>query len=152
MCKKKKGKFSNTTLTRPMATEASTQTTSPPSPPTGIPRGPRKRHEHITTSDAELKEFNKEYNAKAQSQYMDPCRAQTKASMKCMDENNYDKKRCTRFFKDYSDCKKKWVKNDLILWGQLFYSRPLRTCKKTPREHKKKKICRTPRQLRRIVV
>ncbi|KAF9300331.1 Mitochondrial copper homeostasis protein [Mortierella antarctica] len=97
-----------------MATEASAQTTSPPPPPpppTGIPRGPRKRHEHITTSDAELKEFNKEYNAKAQSQYMDPCRAQTKASMKCMDDNNYDKKRCTRFFKDYTDCKKKWMES-----------------------------------------
>ncbi|KAF9318424.1 Mitochondrial copper homeostasis protein [Podila horticola] len=96
-----------------MATEASAQTTSPPPPPpaSGIPRGPRKRHEHITTSDAELKEFNKEYNAKAQSQYMDPCRAQTKASMKCMDENNYDKRRCTRFFKDYTDCKKKWMES-----------------------------------------
>ncbi|KAG0040809.1 Mitochondrial copper homeostasis protein [Podila clonocystis] len=98
-----------------MTTEASAHTTSPPPPPppppNGIPRGPRKRHEHITTSDAELKEFNKEYNAKAQSQYMDPCRAQTKASMKCMDENNYDKKRCTRFFKDYTDCKKKWMES-----------------------------------------
>ncbi|KAF9178491.1 hypothetical protein BGZ51_008152 [Haplosporangium sp. Z 767] len=75
------------------------------------PRGPRKRHEHIVTSDEELKTFNKVYSTKAQSHYMDPCRAQTKASMKCMDDNNYDKRRCTRFFKDYSDCKKKWVMN-----------------------------------------
>ncbi|KAG0001281.1 Mitochondrial copper homeostasis protein [Entomortierella chlamydospora] len=73
------------------------------------PRGPRRRHEHIRTSDEELKEFNKNYYAKAQSRYMDPCQAQTKASMKCMDENNYEKRRCTRFFKDYSDCKKKWM-------------------------------------------
>ncbi|KAG0364096.1 hypothetical protein BC939DRAFT_460195 [Gamsiella multidivaricata] len=74
-------------------------------------RGPRKPHEHIRTSDEELKTFNKNYYAKAQSQYMDPCREQTKASMKCMDENNYDKRRCTRFFKDYADCKKKWMES-----------------------------------------
>ncbi|KAF9897304.1 Mitochondrial copper homeostasis protein [Lobosporangium transversale] len=72
-------------------------------------KGPRRSHEHIHTTDEELKEFNKEYNLKAQSQFMDPCRAQTRASLKCMDENNYDKRRCTRFFKDYSDCKKKWL-------------------------------------------
>ncbi|KAG0299812.1 Mitochondrial copper homeostasis protein [Dissophora globulifera] len=72
-------------------------------------RGQRKRHDHIQTSDEELKKFNKGYHAKAQSQYMDPCQAQTKASIKCMDDNNYDKRKCTRFFKDYSDCKKKWM-------------------------------------------
>ncbi|KAF8933835.1 hypothetical protein EDD21DRAFT_363820 [Dissophora ornata] len=76
-----------------------------------VPRGQRRRHEHIRTSDEELKQFNRGYHAKAQSQYMDPCQAQTKASMKCMDENNYDKRRCTRFFKDYSDCKKKWLES-----------------------------------------
>ncbi|KAF9429926.1 Mitochondrial copper homeostasis protein [Podila epigama] len=86
-----------------------TTTAAEATTPGSIPRAPRRRHEPITTSDAEMKQFNKEYNAKAQSHFMDPCRAQTKASMKCMDDNNYDKKRCTRFFKDYSDCKKKWL-------------------------------------------
>ncbi|KAF9965469.1 Mitochondrial copper homeostasis protein [Mortierella alpina] len=92
-----------------------TTTTSNPTqkPAEGVPRGPRKRHEHIVTSDEEIKEFNKGYHAKAQSQYLDPCQAQTKASMKCMDENNYDKRRCTRFFKDYTDCKKKWASEEL---------------------------------------
>ena len=82
-----------------------------PSPPAGgyVPRQPRRRHEHIVTSDEEIKEFNRGYYTKAQSQYLDPCQAQTKASMKCMEANNFEKKRCTRFFKDYSDCKKKWV-------------------------------------------
>ncbi|CAO3573974.1 unnamed protein product [Mortierella alpina] len=90
-----------------------TTTTSNPTqkPAEGVPRGPRKRHEHIVTSDEEIKEFNKGYHAKAQSQYLDPCQAQTKASMKCMDENNYDKRRCTRYFKDYTDCKKKWMES-----------------------------------------
>ncbi|KAF9434030.1 hypothetical protein BGZ76_008675 [Entomortierella beljakovae] len=73
------------------------------------PRGTRRRHDHIRTSDEEMKDFNKNYYQKAQSQYMDPCREQTKASMKCMIDNNNEKRRCTRFFKDYSDCKKKWL-------------------------------------------
>ncbi|KAK3839227.1 MAG: hypothetical protein JOS17DRAFT_770335 [Linnemannia elongata] len=78
--------------------------------PQGVPRPPRiRRHDRIVTSDEEMKEFNKGYYAKAQSQYLDPCQAQTKASMKCMDENGFDKKKCTRFFKDYSDCKRKWL-------------------------------------------
>ncbi|KAI1319862.1 Mitochondrial copper homeostasis protein [Mortierella claussenii] len=96
---------------RAEAAGATTATSTSPgtTAPSNVPRGPRKRHEHIPTSDEELKKFNKEYYVKAQSQYMDPCRAQTKASMKCMDDNNYDKRRCTRFFKDYSDCKKKWL-------------------------------------------
>lgn len=87
--------------------------------PQGVPRPPRiRRHDRIVTSDEEMKEFNKGYYAKAQSQYLDPCQAQTKASMKCMDENGFDKKKCTRFFKDYSDCKRKWVR---FLCGFFFF-------------------------------
>ncbi|KAG9071837.1 Mitochondrial copper homeostasis protein [Linnemannia hyalina] len=78
--------------------------------PQGAPRPPQiRRHDRIVTSDDEMKEFNKGYYAKAQSQYLDPCQAQTKASMKCMDANGFDKKKCTKFFKDYSDCKRKWL-------------------------------------------
>ncbi|KAG0254054.1 Mitochondrial copper homeostasis protein [Mortierella polycephala] len=94
---------------KPQYTSGNNTTMGSSSANDSAPRGPRKRHEHIVTSEEELKVFNKGYNSKAQSQYMDPCRAQTKASMKCMDDNNYDKRRCTRFFKDYSDCKKKWM-------------------------------------------
>ncbi|KAF9207814.1 Mitochondrial copper homeostasis protein [Haplosporangium sp. Z 27] len=96
----------NTTITSTILDQDTKDSTANGGPK---PRGPRRRHEHIKTSDEELKEFNKNYYSKAQSQYLDPCQAQTKASMKCMDENNYDKRRCTRFFKDYSDCKKKWM-------------------------------------------
>ncbi|KAG0225482.1 Mitochondrial copper homeostasis protein [Actinomortierella wolfii] len=69
----------------------------------------RERHVPLRVSDEELKKFNKEYTAKSQSQFMDPCAAQTKASYKCLSEHNYDKRKCTQFFKDYSDCKKKWL-------------------------------------------
>jgi len=92
---------------QPEATGGNSANTS--APKGNVPRGPIRRHERIVTSDDEIKEFNKGYYQKAQSQYLDPCQAQTKASMKCMEANNFDKRRCTRFFKDYSDCKKKWV-------------------------------------------
>ncbi|KAG0055728.1 Mitochondrial copper homeostasis protein [Gryganskiella cystojenkinii] len=97
----------------PTTADTHQQQDSTPSPQAGasVPRQPRRRHEHIVTSDEEIKEFNKGYYSKAQSQYLDPCQAQTKASMKCMEANNFDKKRCTRFFKDYSDCKKKWLES-----------------------------------------
>ncbi|KAF9131589.1 Mitochondrial copper homeostasis protein [Mortierella sp. 14UC] len=91
-----------------MTTEPSASTTSSNAQERPPPRTLR-RHDRIVTSDEEMKEFNKGYYSKAQSQYLDPCQAQTKASMKCMDDNGFDKKKCTRFFKDYSDCKKKWL-------------------------------------------
>ncbi|KAG0252879.1 Mitochondrial copper homeostasis protein [Actinomortierella ambigua] len=72
----------------------------------------RQRHERhvpLRVSENELKQFNKEYTAKSQSQFMDPCAAQTKASYKCLSDHNFDKRKCTQFFKDYSDCKKKWL-------------------------------------------
>ncbi|KAF9095653.1 Mitochondrial copper homeostasis protein [Mortierella sp. AD031] len=98
----------NSSRTTPGTGESQSQNSA--TNPQGIPRGPRlRRHDPIVTSDKEMKDFNKGYYSKAQSQYLDPCQAQTKASMKCMDENNFDKKRCTRFFKDYSDCKRKWL-------------------------------------------
>ncbi|GJJ77224.1 lipoate---protein ligase [Entomortierella parvispora] len=99
-----------TTDTPQQQSEATNGNSANTSTPKGnVPRGPIRRHERIVTSDEEIKEFNKGYYQKAQSQYLDPCQAQTKASMKCMEANNFDKRRCTRFFKDYSDCKKKWL-------------------------------------------
>ncbi|KAF9355694.1 Mitochondrial copper homeostasis protein [Mortierella sp. NVP85] len=93
----------NTTVSSASLNPESAADSKPP------PKGQRRRHEHIRTSDEEMKEFNKSYYAKERTQYLDPCRAQTVASLKCMDQNNYDKRRCTRFFKDYSDCKKQWM-------------------------------------------
>lgn len=37
-----------------------------------------------------------------------PCLKESKASMKCLDENNYDKNKCAMYFEAYKECKKSW--------------------------------------------
>lgn len=37
-----------------------------------------------------------------------PCKAESKASMKCLDENNYMRSKCQEYFDAYIDCKKAW--------------------------------------------
>nr|XP_013810167.1 PREDICTED: coiled-coil-helix-coiled-coil-helix domain-containing protein 7 [Apteryx mantelli mantelli] len=39
---------------------------------------------------------------------VNPCVAETDASRKCMDDNNYDKNMCTDFFLKYKSCRKFW--------------------------------------------
>ena len=37
-----------------------------------------------------------------------PCLEQSKASMKCLDRNNYNKDKCQEYFDAYKECKKAW--------------------------------------------
>ncbi|XP_042690422.1 coiled-coil-helix-coiled-coil-helix domain-containing protein 7 isoform X2 [Centrocercus urophasianus] len=37
-----------------------------------------------------------------------PCIAETDASRKCMDDNNYKKDMCTDYFLKYKNCRKFW--------------------------------------------
>ena len=46
---------------------------------------------------------------KIPSQFVDPCERAAKASITCLDRNNYDKSRCVKEFKDYRDCKKAFL-------------------------------------------
>ncbi|NWI08591.1 CHCH7 protein, partial [Crypturellus soui] len=39
---------------------------------------------------------------------INPCVAETDASRKCMDENNYNKNMCTGYFLKYKNCRKFW--------------------------------------------
>ncbi|CAH3024064.1 unnamed protein product [Porites evermanni] len=41
-------------------------------------------------------------------QRTNPCIAESQASMKCLDENNYDKTKCKMYFEAYKECKKAW--------------------------------------------
>ena len=41
-------------------------------------------------------------------QRTNPCLKESKASMKCLDENNYDKNKCAMYFEAYKECKKSW--------------------------------------------
>ncbi|GBE86595.1 hypothetical protein BKA93DRAFT_270181 [Sparassis latifolia] len=45
----------------------------------------------------------------ATSQFIDPCEDAAKASMKCLDRNNYIRTECIDFFEAYRDCKKTWI-------------------------------------------
>ncbi|KAJ2293481.1 hypothetical protein IW141_001065 [Coemansia sp. RSA 355] len=46
-----------------------------------------------------------EFEAKKPSRFMDPCAIETKASYKCLDDNNYDKDMCTDYFLAYRESK-----------------------------------------------
>lgn len=73
--------------------------TKPPPPP------PKPEFEEPSTP----KDFNDKFKAKETTKYMNPCALEEKASMKCLDENNYDKRQCDYYFMQYKECKKKWV-------------------------------------------
>ncbi|KAI5480824.1 protein of MTCP1 family [Pseudohyphozyma bogoriensis] len=45
----------------------------------------------------------------AHSQFADPCEEARKQSMKCLDDNAYNKSKCTNFFQAYRDCKSDWL-------------------------------------------
>lgn len=73
--------------------------TKPPPPP------PKPEFDEPSTP----KDFNEKFKAKETTKYMNPCAVEEKASMKCLDENNYDKRQCDYYFMQYKECKKKWV-------------------------------------------
>lgn len=73
--------------------------TKPPPPP------PKPEFNEPSTP----KDFNKKFKEKPLTKYMNPCAVEEKQSMKCLDENNYDKRACDYYFMQYKECKKKWV-------------------------------------------
>ncbi|KAF9499569.1 hypothetical protein BDN71DRAFT_1502910 [Pleurotus eryngii] len=45
----------------------------------------------------------------APSQFIDPCEAAAKASLQCMNRNDFARDKCTDYFQAYRDCKKAWI-------------------------------------------
>ncbi|KDQ61770.1 hypothetical protein JAAARDRAFT_172189 [Jaapia argillacea MUCL 33604] len=43
------------------------------------------------------------------TKFIDPCEDAAKASMDCLNRNDYDRESCLNFFQAYRDCKKTWV-------------------------------------------
>ena len=41
-------------------------------------------------------------------QRTNPCTVEAKASMKCLDEYNYNRRRCEEYFEAYRNCKRAW--------------------------------------------
>ena len=42
------------------------------------------------------------------SKHTDPCLAASTASMKCLDNNDYNRDECLEYFKAYRECKSQW--------------------------------------------
>ncbi|KAF4610601.1 hypothetical protein D9613_006835 [Agrocybe pediades] len=46
---------------------------------------------------------------KVSSQFIDPCAAASKASMDCLNRNDYNRDACLEYFQAYRDCKNTWI-------------------------------------------
>lgn len=46
---------------------------------------------------------------KTPSKFTDPCAHAAKLSMKCLDDNAYDRSKCGDVFNQYRECKKAWI-------------------------------------------
>ena len=51
------------------------------------------------------------FSQKGKSKFFDPCAEASKASMKCLDRNDYDKEKCADFFRAYRECKSRWLED-----------------------------------------
>ncbi|EPQ26662.1 uncharacterized protein PFL1_05642 [Pseudozyma flocculosa PF-1] len=54
-------------------------------------------------------DFVKVMGGKTPSKFTDPCAKAAKQSMKCLDDNNYDRTKCGEVFNQYRECKKAWT-------------------------------------------
>ncbi|OJT01874.1 Cytochrome c oxidase-assembly factor COX23, mitochondrial [Trametes pubescens] len=54
-----------------------------------------------------------------------PCAEASKASMDCMNHNDYDRDQCLDYFQAYRDCKKAWVSCGKVLHRHLSCERTL---------------------------
>ncbi|KAJ3768993.1 hypothetical protein FB446DRAFT_239514 [Lentinula raphanica] len=43
------------------------------------------------------------------SRFIDPCEAASKATMACMNKNNYNRDKCLDYFQAYRECKNAWI-------------------------------------------
>ncbi|KAJ7623313.1 hypothetical protein FB45DRAFT_705426, partial [Roridomyces roridus] len=63
-------------------------------------------HPHDNVEPLDYKE---QFKGRQPSQFKDPCEAASKASLQCMDQNNYDRSECMDYFQAYKDCKAAWI-------------------------------------------
>ncbi|GAA99380.1 uncharacterized protein L969DRAFT_47355 [Mixia osmundae IAM 14324] len=50
------------------------------------------------------------FKNKEASKFVDPCDQARADSMRCLDEQSYNRSACSEFFTAYRDCKKAWLK------------------------------------------
>ncbi|PVU92136.1 hypothetical protein BB559_003826 [Furculomyces boomerangus] len=51
----------------------------------------------------------KEFEKKTPGRYMNPCEIESRASLKCLEINEYKKPLCKEYFDAYIQCKKLWM-------------------------------------------
>ncbi|EIW79252.1 hypothetical protein CONPUDRAFT_60192 [Coniophora puteana RWD-64-598 SS2] len=61
----------------------------------------------LPVDNVQPEDYHKKFSVSLTSSF--PCEGAAKASMKCMDKNNYDRDKCLDFFQAYRDCKKTWL-------------------------------------------
>ncbi|GAK66267.1 cytochrome c oxidase-assembly factor cox23 [Moesziomyces antarcticus] len=92
---------------KPTAAEASSSGASSylsnSSPRSGTGAGGAER------DPSQPRDFVQVMSHKTPSKYTDPCAHAAKLSMKCLDDNAYDRSKCADAFNQYRECKKAWI-------------------------------------------
>ncbi|KAI0792101.1 cysteine alpha-hairpin motif superfamily [Abortiporus biennis] len=65
---------------------------------------PSHPYEHATPQH-----YEKKFKNRKVSEFVDPCEKAAKASMDCLNRNDYNRDSCTDYFQAYRDCKKTWM-------------------------------------------
>lgn len=61
--------------------------------------------------DNPTSEYNKsKFASKEPSKYYDPCAQSAQMSVRCLEDNNFDRDMCHEYFKAYRECKKEWLR------------------------------------------
>jgi len=54
-------------------------------------------------------ENKRKFASKEPSKYFDPCNQSAQMSIRCLENNDYNKDMCHEYFKAYRECKKEWL-------------------------------------------
>src|SRR5271163_2204371 len=89
----------------------SQRSSSSPSMPTGEASQPPLPFQRETYDypDPTTQTQKDAFRTKGASKFYDPCATATAKSMKCLEQNNYDKSKCLAAFSAYKECKRTWV-------------------------------------------
>ncbi|KAF9485470.1 hypothetical protein BDN70DRAFT_910104 [Pholiota conissans] len=70
------------------------------------------KSEPITPPEANTKPLNyrEQFSGRhVTSKFIDPCADASKASMDCLNRNDYDRDACLEYFQAYRECKNSWI-------------------------------------------
>ncbi|KAH9924751.1 uncharacterized protein B0H18DRAFT_1119772 [Fomitopsis serialis] len=59
--------------------------------------------------NAKPDDYRERLQGRITTKFVDPCDRAAKASMDCLNRNEFDREQCLDFFQAYRDCKKDWL-------------------------------------------